>query len=196
MGSYAITTPAGIVTHPHVQVFLEVPVLVNPQPLPPDKASFSSAASNVSLMILLSGSSDALNGTIVINRNQNILVPNAAPERTTLEACRAVARGKIVARNSTDTASNSSDNILVVVTALVPPDPCTAGLQGYKLVVQWQVFTGNVRLTAIPQIPTSTSPAPTSTAEQVTLKWAGQSAAGSEISVVLQSSSATPIEPT
>jgi len=191
MSTYAIITPAGIITHPpHVQVFLDVPVLVNPQPLPPGKTSAMTARSNVSLIMRLSGSADALNGTIVINRNGNTGIPNAAPQPptvTTVEACTAVAKGGIFLHSSTN-HSNTFDNIFLVVTAFEPPDPCIAGLQGYELLIQWQVYNYTVRLTAIPPI--------TSTVAQTTLQWTGQPAPGSTISVIVQSSSATSPQPT
>src|SRR5208282_5013256 len=117
----------------------------------------------------------------VINRNGNtaavtpISIANAAP--SSVGACTAVARGAIFLHNSTN-PSNTFNNIFVVITAIEPPDPCIAGLQGYKLIIQWQVFNGTVRLTAIP-------PATTSTAAQTTLQWTGQPAPGSAISVMV-----------
>lgn len=189
MSIYAITSPTVVTSNPRIYVSLRVPVLVfvNPQPLPPGKTSIS----NVSLIMLLSGSPGALNGTIMINRNGNTPNPtaNGAPEPPSVEACKAIARGAIFLHNSTS-PSNTYTNVFVVATAVEPPDPCIAGLEGYRLVIQWQVYNGTVRLTGIP--PSTTA----STATQPTLHWTGQPAPGSAISIMVQSSSTTSTRPT
>lgn len=166
--AYATSTPKGIVTHPPYRVFLEAPVLLNSQLLPPG------VMSNVSLRLLIYGHTDALNGTLIIQGNRNFTVPNAAPQiHPALNACTAVAKGSIEILNESAPNHEGSD-IFVVVNATEPPDPCFAGLQGYNVVVQWQLLTGNVKLTAIPQTSSVTAAHPP-------LEWTGQSAAGSGI---------------
>jgi len=141
--------------------------------------------------MLLAGSPDKLNGTVVINRNGNSPISNAPSEPgkpAPVGACTAIVKGSIFSRNSTS-PSNTFNDVFVVVTGIEPPDPCIAGLQGYSLVIQWQVFNGTVRLTATP-------PTTTSAVAQTPLQWNGLPAPGSEIYLIVQSSSAASTQPT